>query len=142
MSEQQRDETKRDTQVGPTPGPWKHCGCGKCGQVYAPAGDVAIAYSENSHGLHGEGLPSVSLDEMVANAHLIAAAPALLAAAGAWVEAHEEWAGRLIEVGILDDGRYGGENVPDHLWAAEVDAYEDMRAAIQSARARGEGAGG
>lgn len=59
-----------------TPGPWKHCTCGKCGLVWDAAGSFNIAYANISWGDDPDH-PDGTMDEpqRQANLRLIAAAP-------------------------------------------------------------------
>lgn len=69
----ERIESARKAIDGSTPPPWEYCGCGKCGQIHAPERDAQIAktFDENDHELHFEGVPTVGVDEKVANARAL-----------------------------------------------------------------------
>ena len=62
-----------------TPGPWKFCGCGKCGILWGEVGSDPkwLGYLEEGD---SEGVPQVvhRSEEWEANARLIAAAPEML----------------------------------------------------------------
>ena len=114
-------------QVGQTPGPWRVIADGS--PFYK--GVVAILRSNTELGVLEVGSKNpdhvVTRAEDEANAHLIAAAPSLLAAA---IQARE--AIRLTR-------EYVGEELLPNLegWS-HFDADRALEAAIQSARARGE----
>lgn len=65
-----------------TPGPWQACSCGHCGLVWSLPGDYCVAdvLGADSALADQEPLPKEARE---ANARLIAAAPDLLAEAGA-----------------------------------------------------------
>jgi hypothetical protein len=65
---------------GHTPGPWKACGCGKCGQVSCSDHPVCKVergdWGDSAEMVYGH----IPIEEGDANARLIAAAPDLLEA--------------------------------------------------------------
>ncbi len=107
-----------------TPGPWRACdakaGTCECRQVWAPGGDVMVAIASVADQTDGMGV--IDRAEAMANAKLIAQAPALL-------EALEKTATRLENY----PNRISGFRPPveDHV----TTLYEDIRQAITAATA-------
>ena len=80
-----------EQQVTHTPGPWVYCGCGKCGNVYAPeagSGGIDIARALDEYAPESHDTPAPNPQVKVANARLIAAAPDLLKALEALTDAY------------------------------------------------------
>ena len=104
-----------------TPGPYRACGCGKCGLVWAPEGDVLLAdgsIRDDGHHMYGENItPTVSPEQGSANAAFIAAA-------------NPDTVKRLIGCIRVADQSLRSWAVQNKNYAA-VHAYDTARAALE-----------
>jgi hypothetical protein len=123
------EQTTRSTAAAHTPGPWRITGSGDKGEmVYGPDGRTVAVWPYEGFN------PPDSLEAM-ANARLIASAPALLAALEAAVERME-----AVAEGIPVHNRHSGVSQATHVahMAGHLAQHAKIaRAAI--AQARGEG---